>query len=393
MGVTGKKALVLGAGLQGKAVIHDLERSSVVSEIAAADIDIGGAGEWLARMGLQKVSLHALDASDERELKRFIHQNGVNILICMLPPSFGYRTARVALKARIPFVSCSYTGQIAELDGEARASGVTILPEMGMDPGIDLLLGKLAVLELDEVHGLHSYGTGLPEPCCADNYLKYKITWTFDGVLKAYKRPARFLRDGTEVSIPGNRIFRSENVHLIDVPCLGELEAYPNGDAIRYIDLFGLGKTIKSIARFGMRYPGHCSFWQSLAELGFLSDDPISIDGANISPHQFLVHHLTPQLQFGPHERDVVLVRVHAWGLKNGEEKSVIFDLLDYRDLESGFFAMNRTVGYTSSIAAQMVLAGTISRPGVLWPGRDVPAEAVLRELESRGMRIERSEQ
>ena len=45
---------------------------------------------------------------------------------------------------------------------------ITILPEMGMDPGIDLVLARLAVDELDTVYGLYSYGAGLPEPACAE---------------------------------------------------------------------------------------------------------------------------------------------------------------------------------------------------------------------------------
>lgn len=387
---TGKKVLVLGAGLQGKAVIHDLERSPLVEEVVVADINTENVREWSARLGLTKLSINELDATSDRKLDGFIKKKGVSLLVCMLPPAFGYQIARAAIRAGIPYVSSSYPGKILELDEEARKSGVTILPEMGMDPGIDLLLGKLAVSELDEVHGLYSYGAGLPEPSSADNPLKYKITWTFDGVLKAYKRPARFLNNGVEQSVPGNEIFRQDNIHHIEVPALGKLEAYLNGDAIHYIDVFGLGKTVKSMARFGIRYPGHCSFWQNLVDLGFLSDDPISINGTAISPHQFLVRHLTPQLQFSPRERDVALVRVHAWGIKNGEQRTVIFDLLDYRDLDSGLFAMNRTVGYTTAIAAQLVLSGTVSRPGVLSPVRDVPAKAVLDELKARGMHIER---
>ena len=184
-------------------------------------------------------------------------------------------------------------------------------------------------------------------------------------------------------------MFRKEYVHLADFPGAGELEAYPNGDAIRYIDIFGLGKTVKTMGRFGMRYPGHCQFWQTMADLGFLDDEPLPLNGAAISPRQFLVRHLTPRLQFGPRERDLVILRVQAWGLKDRKKLSITYDLTDYRDLESGLFAMNRTVGYTASIAVQMILSGTITQPGVLSPAKDVPADKVLEELQKRGMQVE----
>jgi len=384
------KVLVLGAGLQGKAVIHDLEQSPLVSEVVAADLDLNGIAEFTKALGLRKIRLVTADASNPQELHWLIEESGARIVVCMLPPTFGFSIARAALDSGVPFVSSSYTGQVAELDDEAKQKGITILPEMGMDPGIDLILAQLAIGELDEVHGLYSYGGGLPEPACANNPIKYKITWTFDGVLKSYKRPARLLRDGTKIDIGGNEIFNQQNIHRVDIPDFGSLEAYPNGDSIHYIDMFGLEKSIRDMGRFGLRHVGHCQFWQTLVDLGFLEDTPIAVNGATVSPHQFLVKHLTPRLQFKKDERDVVIVRISVWGLKNGKQTSVVYQLTDYRDLETGLFAMNRTVGYTTSIAAQLVLSGSVSKAGVLSPVRDVPAAKVLEELQARGMVVER---
>ncbi len=260
-----------------------------------------------------------------------------------------------------------------------------------MDPGIDLILGKLAVDELDVVHGLRSYGAGLPEPACAaDNPIHYKITWTFEGVLKAYMRPARFLKDGKAAAIPGGQIFRPENGHILEVPGVGALDAYYNGDALHYVELFGLGPELREMGRFAMRWPGHNRFWDMMAALGFLDDTPLRLGGTELSPRRFVVEHLTPRLQFRESERDMVVIRIEAWGFKNGRKLKVVYELIDYRDLATGLFAMNRTVGFTASIGAQMVLAGKIRKPGLLTPVRDVPHREVLAELEKRGMRITR---
>ena len=307
------------------------------------------------------------------------------------PPQFGYRLAQIALEFGIPFVSSSYAGEIAGLDGEARRRGVVILPEMGMDPGIDLILARAAIDELDTVYGLYSYGTGLPEPDCAgDNPLGYKITWTFEGVLKSYCRPARFLKDGEEVRLPGEDIFMEEHGHMVEMTGLGPLEAYPNGDAIHFIEAFDLGPGIRDMGRFALRYPGHRRFWLTMSRLGFLDDTPVTIDGASVSPRRFLVHHLTPRLQFGDRERDVAALRVKAWGVKDGRDVSVTHDLADYRDPDTGLFAMNRMVGFTTSIGVQMILSGVITTPGVLSPARHVPPGLFLEQLEARGMRGER---
>ena len=383
------KALVLGMGLQGKAVVHDLEHSTIVTQIVAADIEADQARAYIAQKGYRKARVVPLNAAQPELLEQLVRETDPQVVICMLPPDFQPAIARVAIGAGVPFVSSSYAGALPELDKLAQAKGVTLLPEMGMDPGIDLILGRLAVDELDVVHGMRSYGAGLPEPACAaDNPIHYKITWTFEGVLKAYMRPARFLRDGKEVAIPGGQIFRKENGHTLDVPGVGAMDAYYNGDAIRYIDVFGLGPELREMGRFAMRWPGHNQFWDVMAELGFL--DETRIGTTEISPRRFVLEHLTPRLQFQDSERDMVIIRVEAWGLKNSRPLRVAYELIDYRDLATGLFAMNRTVGFTSSIAAQLILAGKIRKTGVLTPVRDVPALEVVRELEKRGMKINR---
>ncbi len=384
------KALVLGLGLQGKATVHDLERSAGVDRVVVADLDRTAVAGWLAARGYRKCEALGLDAAAGGAVEALLAASRPDVVVCMLPAAFGYRVARAAVEAGVPFVSTSYTGRLAELDGEARAAGVTVLPEMGFDPGIDFLLARLAIDELDELEGLRSYGSGIPEPAAADNPLKYKITWTFDGVLKSYVRDARLLRDGRALEIPGREIFRADHLHLVDVPGVGTLEAYPNGDALQYIAPFGIEGTVRDMGRFAMRWPGHAELWYPLSQLGLLDDSPIEIAGASISPRQFLVELLSPRLQFRPDERDIAILRVEVWGRAGGSPKRVVYDLIDYRDLETGFFAMNRTVGFMASIAAQMVAAGEIAGPGVLSPTRHVPPRPVLEALGARGIRVAR---
>jgi lysine 6-dehydrogenase len=373
------KALVLGLGLQGRAVIHDLSKNPLVDELVGADMDTASAEEFLKRGSYPNVRLQRLDASSRQDLVDFMRQSRADIVVCMLPAFLAHTVAEACIEVGLAFVNSSYARWVADLDAKARQRGVTILPEMGFDPGIDLILCSRAVTELDEVHGLYSYGLGVPEPSAADNALKYKITWTFEGVLNAYRRPARLLKDGQEVEVPGNEIFREENIHLIEVPGVGTLEAYPNGDALQFIDLFGLARPkLRSMGRFAARWPSHCAFWRVMAEMGFLEDEPL----------QFLVRHLTPRLQYRDTERDVAVLRIEAWGLKDGRKLKLIYEVIDYRDLESGLFAMNRTVGFTASIAAQMILSGEVRKPGVLSPISDIPGERVLEELKLRDIQV-----
>jgi saccharopine dehydrogenase-like NADP-dependent oxidoreductase len=78
--------------------------------------------------------------------------------------------------------------------------------------------------------------------------------------------------------------------------------------------------------------------------------------------------------------------------LKNGKSKRVIYQMIDRRDLETGLLAMQRTVGYTASIGAQMILNGQITKRGLLTPTRDIPSDILIEELEKRGITIQRTE-
>lgn len=389
------KAIVLGMGLQGKATIHDLEASDIVKEIIAADLFPTEEGKaeadgYLAGRGYTKTSTLRLDIVKEKDLAGIFSSQRIDIVICMLPISLALTAARGALAAGIPFVSSNYTYDLAQLHESAVRQNTIILPEMGLDPGIDLVMGRLAVDELDVVHGLYSYGGGVPAPECADTSpIRYKISWVFDRVLDVYVRQAEMMKGGEPISVPGNELFSEENFHEIEFPGVGVVEAYPNGDSMRYIKTFGLGAELQEMGRFALRWPGHSQFWRTMVGLGLLEEKPVQVNGTEVSPRAFLSKCLTPRLQFDSDERDVALLRVEAWGLKDNKKVRVTYDLIDYRDLETGLFAMNRTVGFTSSIAAQMILAGKITEPGVLSPVRHVPPHEFMAEVEARGMKVD----
>jgi lysine 6-dehydrogenase len=395
------KILVLGVGLQGRAVVHDLVAGpeGAVGEVVAADVDAARAASALvsgdaARPG---VTVVAVDAAQEAALRALLDAQRPDVVVCMLPPRLAPPVARLTLEAGAHYVSTSYTGSLAGLDGLARGRSLAVLPEMGLDPGIDLVMGRAAIDELDEVHSLDAFGGGVPAPECADaNPLRYKITWTFEGVLSAYQREARLLRDGREVVIPPAEIFAPNNVRLVDVPGVGRLEAYPNGDAPSYAALFGLGPDVVEMGRYSLRWPGHCALWHALSQLGLLDATPLELapeprSSFKLSPRQFLARHLEPRLQYGPGERDLIVLRVRATGTRGGATAEVVYDAVDARDLGTGLFAMNRTVGFTASLGVRMILDGTIAGRGVLSPARDVPPAALFRALAARGIEVRRS--
>ncbi|MGD9047521.1 MAG: saccharopine dehydrogenase C-terminal domain-containing protein, partial [Anaerolineae bacterium] len=230
---------------------------------------------------------------------------------------------------------------------------------------------------------------GFPEPAATDNPLKYKVTWTFEGVLRSYLRAGRVIREGRVVEIEATEIFRPEQIHELEVEGLGRLEAFANGDALKYAGLLGLDPAgLRNLGRYVLRWPGHCKLWQTLVDLHLLDDEPAFVDGVAVDRKRFLAAVIEPHIRYQAGERDVVVVRIDVRGRKDGRRTRLVHQVIDLRDLETGHTAMSRTVGYTASIGAQMIARGQISKPGLLSPVNDVPYDLLVRELQKRGIQV-----
>jgi len=382
------KILVLGgSGLQGRAVIHDLSQSPQVREIICADMNPEPLLNLSKFLDMNRIKLEKLDLKEKNTIVSLM--KGVDVAIDVLPVAFIGVVAEAALEAKVSVVNTVYGHMMPEgLNEKAIEKGITFLPECGLDPGIDLILCGYGVSQMDEVYELHSYCGGFPGDEAIDNPLKYKITWTWDGVLLSYKRPAKIMREGRIIDIPAEDQHAEQWIEVIDFPGVGPLELIPNGNAIIFAEYLGISKTLRATSRCSMRYPGHSAFWKKMVDLNFLSDEPVKGLPFELTPHQFMVKHLEPQLQYKEGERDMVAMRNTILGIKGGEETKITYDMLDMRDLETGLFAMNRTVGYTASIVAQMFANNEIREKGLLTPVRDIPHRRFLDEIRKRGIII-----
>jgi len=294
------------------------------------------------------------------------------------------------VRAGVHFVNTSYASpELRALAPDAEARGVTLLPEMGMDPGIDLVLCGEAVRSLDEVMDFLAYGSGIPEPGADDNPIRYKVSWTFEGVLRSYHRTGRLVRDGRVVTVGEREQLLPQHLHVVDVEAVGPLECYPNGDVVGYLELLGLDASrLRRAGRYSMRYEGHAAFWRPAVELGLLDDEPVMVDGRAVDRRRFLAAALEPRLQYAEEERDLAILRIEVAGVRDGRDVRIVHEVLDRKDLASGLTAMSRLVGFTASIGAQMIGSGVITRRGLLSPAVDVPSAPFLDGLRARGVEV-----
>lgn len=161
-----------------------------------------------------------------------------------------------------------------ELDEEAKKAGITVMNEIGLDPGIDHLY---AIKTIEEVHkaggnilSFLSYCGGLPAPEASDNPLGYKFSWSSCGVLLALRNAAKYYKDGKVVDIAGKDLMGTAKLYFI-YPGYAFV-AYPNRDSTPYKERYNIPEA-QTIIRGTLRYQGFPEFVRVLVDMGFLSDE------------------------------------------------------------------------------------------------------------------------
>ena len=122
-----------------------------------------------------------MDVNNAAELEELIGQH--DLTISLIPYTYHAAVIQAAIRRKKHVVTTSYINPAMQaLDEEARRAGITVMNEIGLDPGIDHLF---AVKTIEEVHAAGgkilefvSYCGGLPAPECSNNPLGYKFSWS-----------------------------------------------------------------------------------------------------------------------------------------------------------------------------------------------------------------------
>ncbi len=399
-----RKIVQLGYGKMGKAVLDDLIRTAAFDEIVVADAGPHFPAE-IAKITDPRVRPVKLDVDDRQALLALM--TGAAVVVEFLPIRFTMQVAQAAVDAGVNMVSSVFIidwsvqdpdgakrqiDQMAQIDQTAKARGLTILKEFGMDPGLDLIVAGETIRQLDRVEALYTYGAGFPEHRLSRaNPIGYKFTWSIVDTIGSYAIPGRTIKNGVPLEVPGDGMFDPGNFHILDLKEMGgPLECFVNGDGETLSRLFPqIAESAKTLGRYICRWPGHAAFWRVMVKCGFNRTEPVSVGGVSVSPAAFCAALLgsQPQFHYGPGERDVALIRADARGIKDGKPTRAVGQLVDYRDLKTGFTAMQRTVAFPMSIGAQMIMDGRLQKRGIVEPS-EVPFEPFVAESRARGLDI-----
>ena len=267
-----KNIVVFGAGMVAGALVRYL-LDQPDFHVTVASRTVSKAEELVA--GHSNGRAVAVDSDDPAALEALIRD--ADLAVSLLPYAYHPVVARLCVANRVHMVTTSYVKPaMAELDAAARAAGVILLNEIGVDPGIDHMTAMRIVHQVrregGRVTSFVSWCGGLPAPDCRDNPLGYKFSWSPRGVLLAGKNPAHYLWNGEEVDIPGDELFD----HHVTVPVVVEGEeiaydGYPNRDSLPYMQTYGISAP-ETFFRGTLRNVGWCQTLRKLAQLGMLDE-------------------------------------------------------------------------------------------------------------------------
>ena len=379
--------LVLGGcGIQGRAALYYLSGNQSVDHVTCLDIqpELADSFEFIDKA---KIQIDRIDANNPNALASKMAET-FDVVLDFLPPQYLRTVAEAAIKSGVHLVNTNYAYDILDLHQAAKEKGIAIIPECGLDPGIDLILYQYSLRYFDKVFKLNSYCGGIPEKAACDNPLNYKISWNLDAVLKSQMRDATLMMDSERICIPAKDQHNNAFIHYIEFPKLGTLEAIPNGDAVRYAELLNIENELSETGRYTLRWPGWCSFLDPLKKFGFLSDEPVKGLPGRVSPLEMVTKMLEHQLQYNDGEKDLCIMVNKVEGERKGKKQILTCSLLIERDLSTGLMAMSMGVAYPACITAEMLVRGDISKKGVLSPATDVPCDLFMDQLNIRGIKV-----
>ena len=382
------KLLIIGSGRMGRAIAYDLVAAAGVKSVTLADREhsfVAQASEWLrAVRGAHAAKLvpAVVDARDLAAVETLARGHAVVISASSYELNEGL--ARAAIRAGASFVDLGGNNTVVErelaLDAEARAAGVTIVPDCGLAPGMVSLLVADGISRLDRTDDCRIRVGGLPlEP---KGPLGYSLVFSVQGLTNEYLEPVVVVRDGKV-----QHIAPLTEVEELDFPApFGRLEAFQTSGGTSTLPQT-YGKRVRNLDYKTIRYPGHCAKVRTLCDLGLMRDEITHVDGAAVSPRRLLEQCLERELPTT--DRDAVLVRVTLEGLRGGKARRLQYQLVEQAIPDLGLTAMMRTTAFPAAVVAWMIASGHAKGAGAMPQEVCLPAGLFIEELRRRGLGIE----
>lgn len=396
--------LVLGAGRMGYGATFDLAHNSPqVTAVTIADFDGEKAAAAAKAIGSQKVTATQMDAGNYEAA--VVLMRGHDSAISCVNYWYNESLSRAAIATGTNFCDLGGNNYVVDsqlaLDAEAKAAGISIIPDCGLAPGMVSILAMHGAAKFDRIDEIHIRVGGLPQR--PEPPLDYQLVFSVEGLINEYIEAARVIRDCRVVEVES--MTELESLAFEGFP---PLEAFQTSGGTSTLPDTFLGK-IRELDYKTIRYAGHCEKFKTMIDLGLCSSDEIVLSepgaaATGVRPRRLFGELLQKHLPAdGP---DYVLVRLDFVGTVLKAETRPVgsvplnrnglyrlrYDIVDKFDEKTGLSAMMRTTAFPASIIAQMMASGAVLSRGATPQEMAIDPEKFVAEISRRNIDMQVSE-
>ncbi|MBI4387170.1 MAG: saccharopine dehydrogenase NADP-binding domain-containing protein [Elusimicrobia bacterium] len=377
-----KVGVLGGLGLMAEAALYDLARRPEVSEIVAADLHLARKEAVLSKIpNRRKIRVASVDLT--RTAKAAKAMRGVQVLINAAWYEFNLKAMDLALALRAHYLDLGglYHMTLRQLkrDREFSKAGLLGLLGCGSTPGITNMMVARMSKAFDRIDTVSIFDASY-DPASAQS--EFLPPFSIRTMLDEYLMPAWVLEKGRIIEIPAHS--RPEPLEFRRPIGKCSAGAVIHSEAAT-LPGYLRRKGVRSLA-FKIAYPDAVKAQLALlASMGFSKNTPLRVNGSSISPRGFI----TSLAQQGaaaappgrPADLDVLRVRMHGRRSRSPLTLEWDCEILPTQTLSAGAVG----VGFTASIAAQMIVAGKTQRgAGICGPESGLRVEPFFAELAAR---------
>ena len=379
------KIVVLGAGLMGRAVVHDLAGAREVRDLVVADFDRDRAHAVASKFGDGKASGLFADVRDTPRLAKVLR--GGDVVVNCTQYNWNLDVMRAALGARVHYMDLGglyhMTKKQFALDKDFRRIGKLAIPGMGGAPGITNVMARALADKMERVDSIRVYNAGADEQKY-DSPIAYSfsIATILDELTMS---PIHFV-GGRYVEKP-----------MLSEPESGTFPAPIGKITLRHSIHSELGTLAESFRKKGVREvffkinydPKLVELVRNLVDAGFTGREAIAVNGTQVAPRAVL---LALMQKKAPTQTplDVEALRVVVTGKNKRAPVGLAMEMWSDHTARPQLSAVARDTGFPAAIAAVMHGRGEIPGVGVQAPENVVPPEPFFRELKKRGFTFRR---
>jgi len=356
------RAVVLGTGMIGTNVVKELASCSVIQKVLAVDAMEASVTKCLDIAQNGKVDGRVADLHSEEAIYEVLKE--ADVAIACLPHSLSLPAVKAAISAKCHLVDLvgSQFDRKLELARDAKEANVLIVPGCGVAPGITNFLAAQGIEMLDVADEAVMICGGIPKDPLPP--LWYQVVFRLESVMGLYTRSALAVENGELV-----RLEPLSGLETLSFPePVGECEAVIT-DA--HSTAYTLKAKVNNLYEKTVRYPDHWSKMKTLAELGFLDEKTIVVEGMEMSPRKVTEAILAPQLK-GKSNEDITVVRVTVKGWKNGKPVQYEWEMVDFYDHNRQITSMAKTTSIPAMLMAKWIAEGKVEERGI------VPPESII---------------